>query len=112
MDPGFPRGGLDELFKQYDGILLHTSSQRSEATPSEKADLPPWAPPAAPTDVHAETERLVEQRLKEHAEERRKEALGIYADADLKKSYGADPRSSWREVDAQRAERAEKKSSR
>ena len=85
MDAGFPKGGLEKLFAQYDRIVSRKPAM-PDAIPN---DEPPWkAPEEIPSPPITQAE---------------------HDEGMLKQNLGYDPEKSWRDVDADRMEQAEKK---
>ena len=103
MDYVGPPGGFEKLFAQYDNIVAHHAHMQDEEQPPPISvhptsveptpihDEPPWAAPVdvgyVPSPGFSPAER---------------------AEQALKKNLGYDPSKSWRDIDAERAENAEK----
>ena len=102
MDPGFPRGGIERAFAQYDRITSHhppdhemhkDEPEAKKDPPHVPGDEPPWWSPDD-MDANAKGPPITQA---EHEQ-------GV-----LKNNLGHDPQKSWRDIDADRMAAADQR---
>ena len=119
MDYQGPPGGFEALFAQYDAIVSHHEHPFEDPRMSE--DEPPWASPEPvpsasviePVNKLEPVTRTQENEAPSNPSTSLSQSPGFslqdHAEGVLKKNLGYDPMKSWRDIDADRMEAAEKR---
>ena len=121
MDYQGPPGGFEALFAQYDAIVSHHHLEH----PKSVEDEPPWAShEPVPDEAKSQAEPVIQDapvskaapalQIPENEAQSSLSAspgfsLKDHAEGVLKKNLGYDPMKSWRDIDAERMEAAEKR---